>query len=208
LAGVSGIASVSVVPEAVPPPSAEPPRATLLIVDEGRLEDVGGPDAVAELRAREPSVGCLVLSARDDPDETIDLLEAGVLGCVSLRQELSELVRAVEAALRGELSVPSGLISPLLRQQVVRRRDDRVALRRFQLLSARELEVLGLLAGGHNQDEIADILVISPQTVRTHLERIRGKLGVRSRVHAAHLAVEYGLEDRRVRAGGPGAALR
>jgi DNA-binding NarL/FixJ family response regulator len=202
LARVSGIASVSVVAEAVPPPSAEPPRATLLVVDEGRLQGVGGADAVSELKVREPSVGCLVLSASDDPDQTIDLLEAGVLGCVSLRQGLSELVRAVEAALRGEPTVSSGLIAPMLRQQVVRRRDDRATVRRFQLLSARELEVLGLLAGGHDQDEIADILVISPQTVRTHIERIRGKLGVRSRVHAAHLACEYGLEDRRVRVGG------
>jgi two-component system, NarL family, nitrate/nitrite response regulator NarL len=203
-----GVASVTVAGDRAALSLALLSQPTLLIVDGGRLEEVGGPDTVAELSMREPPVRCLVLLEADDAGQMLDLLEAGALGCVSMNQGLSDLVGATESALRGEPTVPPRLLGPLLRQLVARRRGESQIVRRFDVLSPREREVLGLLAGGHDQDDIADILVISPQTVRTHIQRITTKLGVRSRVQAAHLATEHGLVDRRIPAGGGhGAAL-
>jgi DNA-binding NarL/FixJ family response regulator len=183
-------------------------RPALVVADRSCLEAVGGPDTVFELSCGQPPVRFLVLIEASEADQMLELLEAGAMGCVTRDQRVVELVEAVDAALGGHPTVPPWLLGPLLRNLVVRRRDERTIIRRFDVLSPREREVLALLAGGHDQDDIADILVISTQTVRTHIQRVTTKLGVRSRVHAAHLATECGLVDRRVRTGGPDGALR
>ena len=204
LAGTDEAGSVEVAEDATTLSSALSTSSspTLVVADARRLDEIGGPDTVAELSTREPPVTCVVVIDAEDAARALDLLEAGALGCVSTTQGLADLIQAIELALRGEHTVPPPLLGPLLRQLVARRRADTEVVRRFDALSPREREVLGLLAAGRDQDNIAAILVISPQTVRTHIHRIMTKLDVRSRVHAAHLAAEYGLVDRGVRAGG------
>jgi two-component system, NarL family, nitrate/nitrite response regulator NarL len=74
-----------------------------------------------------------------------------------------------------------------------RRQEHDEALRRLSRLTSREREVLSLLAQGGDNDSIAQVLVISPQTARTHIQNVLVKLGVHSRLEAAALAIHNGL---------------
>jgi DNA-binding NarL/FixJ family response regulator len=84
-----------------------------------------------------------------------------------------------------------GLLERLLQQR--RARDE--AARRLSRLTPREREVLTLLAQGGDNDSIARVLVISPQTARTHIQNVLVKLGVHSRLEAAAVAIQNGLVD-------------
>ena len=91
--------------------------------------------------------------------------------------------------------LPSRLLGPLIRglKQQVHEHD--LALRRLSRLSNRELEVLGLLTQGADNERIASHLVISPETARTHVQNVLTKLGVHSRLEAAAFVAANGLSD-------------
>jgi DNA-binding NarL/FixJ family response regulator len=86
------------------------------------------------------------------------------------------------------------MLGGLLRELVNRRREFDATADRIDRLSQREREVLRELAAGHDGDAIACRLFISPQTVRTHIQNVLAKLEVHSRLEAADLAREYGLD--------------
>jgi two-component system nitrate/nitrite response regulator NarL len=87
------------------------------------------------------------------------------------------------------------MLGPLLKRLIVRRREQDEALRRMSRLTRREREVLALLAEGADNDGIAQALVISPQTARTHIQNVLSKLGVHSRLEAAAFVVQNGILD-------------
>jgi two-component system nitrate/nitrite response regulator NarL len=88
------------------------------------------------------------------------------------------------------------MLGPLLSRLILRRREQDDALRRAGRLTRREREVLALLAEGGDNDAIAQRLVISPQTARTHIQNVLSKLGVHSRLEAAAFVIQNGiLED-------------
>jgi two-component system, NarL family, nitrate/nitrite response regulator NarL len=81
--------------------------------------------------------------------------------------------------------------------RLVRRHEEQdQALQRISKLTPRERQVLGLLAEGGDNDAIAQALIISPQTARTHVQNVLGKLGVHSRLEAAALARRHGVVKR------------
>jgi two-component system, NarL family, nitrate/nitrite response regulator NarL len=85
------------------------------------------------------------------------------------------------------------MLGYLLERLIRRRQEQDEAVRRLGRLTAREREVLSLLAEGGDNDSIAQVLVISPQTARTHIQNVLVKLGVHSRLEAAALAIQNGL---------------
>jgi DNA-binding NarL/FixJ family response regulator len=128
-----------------------------------------------------------VLILEDDGSQSIlvQALEAGASGFVSKDQRLVELMNAIRVVHQGGTSIPPQMLEALLGFLLGRRRKIDDAHLRLSRLTRREREVLVLLAEGANNDAIAKILVISPETARTHIQNLMSKLGVHSRLQAA-----------------------
>jgi DNA-binding NarL/FixJ family response regulator len=139
------------------------------------------PDAVRLIHPHAPVV---VLACHEDPDEAVRALAAGASGYLSKDLELDALPRAVAAVAAGEAAVSRRLTSHLV--ECFR---EQPQLRPIKSpLTAREWEVVDLLGPEHTTVEIADTLVISAETVRTHVKSIMRKLGVHSRHEAPEAA--------------------
>jgi len=159
------------------------------------LLDGSVPDLADRVRAED---GCrlLVIGRRAHQAELLQALESGADGFLPPTAPLAELGRALDQIGVGETYIPPGMLSGLLRELINRRRDDDAVLRRFNRLSRRERQVLGLIATGASLQEMASTLFLSHHTVRTHVQNVIEKLGVHSRVEAASMVVEYELLGR------------
>jgi DNA-binding NarL/FixJ family response regulator len=158
--------------------------------------DVDGVDAPAEWAATAAEGGrrVLVLNGRADVTTLVTCLEAGALGYQTKDLDLPGLAAAVAAVSAGEAVVPRHMLGGLLRGLIDRRRQDDDKVRRYNTLTKREREILGLLGRGEDQDSIARTLVISPQTARTHIQNVLTKLGVHSRMEAVAFVHELGAD--------------
>jgi DNA-binding NarL/FixJ family response regulator len=157
---------------------------------------VDGVDVTRAIKDQVPDCRILVLAAREDQDTLLEALEAGASGYLTRESPLSELIEAARLVHRGDILVPPRMLGGLLARLIVRHREEKEASRRVALLTRREKEVLGLLAGGAGKNAIAKALVISPETARTHVQNILEKLGVHSQHEAAAFVRQNGfLED-------------
>jgi DNA-binding NarL/FixJ family response regulator len=151
--------------------------------------------AVGMLSDRVPESRILVVSEEEDEDFLLAVLEAGATGYLTNRSPVGDLIRGVGAVNDGETVVPPHMVGALLRRSIHRRREQDLALRRMSRLTSREREVLILLAKGSGNDAIAETLVISPKTARTHIQNLISKLGVHSRLEAAMFLTRSGISD-------------
>jgi two-component system nitrate/nitrite response regulator NarL len=149
--------------------------------------------ACATVRSRSPRTQILVIAGEESLAALIEALEAGAIGYLSKECPLAELVEAIRSVSRGEMSIPDRMLTPLISQLLKRRRERTDALTRFSRLTRREREVLACLTDGADNDAIARSLVISPETVRTHIQNILAKLGVHSRLEATVFVRRQGL---------------
>jgi len=150
----------------------------------------------SRLHGMEKPPRILVFDAEPDADALLDAIESGADGYATGVHGMSGLAAAIRAIARGESVVPAAMLGSLLRHLIQRQREAAVAAERLVNLTPREREVLALLVEGLDQDRIAAALVISPETARTHLQRVLRKLGVHSRVEAVALVARTGLADR------------
>ena len=139
--------------------------------------------------------GCrtLVLSDREDDDTLLEALESGATGYLTKASPIGELIDAARRVAFGETIVPPRMLGTLLGRLIERRRDHEDAIRQLAALTRREREVLCLLAQGADNAGIAQPLVISPETARTHVQNVLTKLRVHSRLEAAAFVVNNGL---------------
>ena len=147
-----------------------------------------------------PRPRTLVLDHRPDEDALLHAVESGADGYTTGGAGLAAVADAVRAIARGESVVPPAMLGPLLRRLIQRRREADRSAERFGELTRREREVFALLVEGLDHKQIAARLVISPETARTHVQRVLRKLEVRSRVEAVALAARSGIADRLERA--------
>jgi DNA-binding NarL/FixJ family response regulator len=159
------------------------------------LPNGDGIHAAAQIADRVPTCRVIVFSGQEDERVLLDALEAGAAGYLSKESPLVDLIEATRAVHRGEALVPPRMLGAVLQRLIQRRRERDAALRRVGGLTRREREVLGLLAQGADNDEIAQRLVISPETARTHIQNMLGKLGVHSRLEAAAFVVQNAVMD-------------
>jgi DNA-binding NarL/FixJ family response regulator len=147
------------------------------------------------------SVRVLVIGASDDDENIVSSLRAGASGFLVRDAEPSELTRAIRAVAAGEGALsPSGVrrvIDELAAQPDPRRASPAL----LEELTARELEVMALVAGGLSNDEIAAQLVVTPATAKTHVSRVMTKLCAHHRAQVVTLAYETGLVQPRQTAG-------
>ena len=151
----------------------------------------------ADPRRRGPRPRCSILTTFDLDEYVYDALRAGASGFLLKDAPAARALDAIRAVAAGDaLLAPS--ITRRLIEQFARLRRPRAGgrRRRSPTLTARELEVLRLLARGLSNAEIAAELVLGEQTVKTHVGRMLAKLGLRDRVQAVVLAYETGLAGR------------
>lgn len=171
---------------------AERVRPDVAILD-AKLPRCDGIRATALILERVPECRTLILAEEGDDSALVESFENGASGFLTKGCALSELIDAVRAVARGETVVPPRLLGRLLSELIRRRREQDEALKRASRLTRREREVLALLADGADNTAIARSLVISPQTARTHIQNVIGKLGVHSRLEAAMFVTQHGV---------------
>lgn len=160
-----------------------------------RMPVLNGIEATRQITsmAYEPRPKVLVLTTFDLDDYVYEALRAGASGFLLKDAKGSELVQAVRVVADGD-----GLLAPSVTRRLIAefaRRPAASSARPPALseLTPRETEVLQLIAGGLSNAEIAADLVLSEQTVKTHVGRVLSKLGLRDRAQAVVLAYESGL---------------
>jgi DNA-binding NarL/FixJ family response regulator len=157
------------------------------------LQKVNGISATRTLRERVPGCKVLVLSNHQDQAALFDAMQAGANGYLTKAIPLAKLIEAARAVLRGETIVPPAMLGDLLSQLVQSKERQNDVLRRLSRLTRREREVLALLVEGADNDIVAQRLVISPETARTHIQNILSKLDVHSRLEALALVLRNNI---------------
>jgi two-component system response regulator NreC len=149
-----------------------------------------GIDAIAELREASRRTRILMLSMQDDPAYVRRAFSAGANGYLLKEAADSELVQAVRDVAQGRR-----YLHPVLGARLAAAEADAKRLAPTDPLSAREHDVLRLLALGHTNQEISELLFLSIRTVETHRARIMHKLGLTSRADLVRYALATGVLD-------------
>lgn len=167
-----------------------------------------GTDGLAATRliSADPAlthVRVVILTTFEVDDYVVQSLRAGASGFLGKGSEPDELLSAIRIAAGGEAllspAATKGLIARFLAQDGTAGEDrDPARAERLETLTGREREVLVQVAGGLSNDEIAERLVVSPLTVKTHVNRAMAKLGARDRAQLVVIAYESGLVRPRV----------
>ena len=146
-----------------------------------------GIAATAEIKQRFPDVEVVALTSFIEEERVTAALEAGATGYLLKDADADDVAVAVRRAHAGEVHLDPQ-VARLLARRIRSRRDDEPAR---EPLTEREREVLGLVAKGHSNKEIAALLDITERTARTHVSNILGKLDLASRTQAALWAIEH-----------------
>ncbi len=186
-----------------------------LILMDVRMPVMDGLEATRAIKEELPEVSILIVTTQESQDYLLEAIRAGAAGYVLKGSSRDELVGAVRGVLGGESPLNGGLAMRLLKRlaheleletksssspapQSTEPAGSNIVSERPQApplvpLTDREIEVLHLLAAGKTNPQIAQELVISVSTVKTHVEHIIAKLGVSDRTQAAVRAVEWGV---------------
>jgi two-component system response regulator DegU len=154
-----------------------------------RMPEMDGLEAARKIRERFPSVGAIMLTAYDDRQFVVEAVRAGARGYVLKARDAEHLIQTVRLVAGGNMVIDPQLVVALAEELSQAKERDR----RAETLTAREIEVLQLLAFGHTNRDIAEKLFISPDTVKTHLEHIFEKLGASDRTAAVAEALRRRL---------------
>jgi NarL family two-component system response regulator LiaR len=151
-----------------------------------------GLEASRQIKKVAPNTAILILTAYDDDNYVLGLLEAGAAGYLMKSARGQDLVEAVRAIRAGESVLHPMIIEKLLKQAMIKP-PGAVDRKIKELLSDREMEMLKLLATGMSNKEIADKLFLSLRTVKAHMSNIFTKMSVASRSEALVEALRKGL---------------
>ena len=152
---------------------------------------LNGIEATRQLIAAMPLIRVVALSMHSDRRFVIEMLRAGARGFVLKQSAFEELVRAVEAVLRGETFLSAGVVDVVVRDYVHKLAGtDSPA---YLQLTQRERQILQLMAEGRNTKEISEAVHISPKTVETHRNSIKAKLGIETLAGLTKFAIREGI---------------
>ncbi len=164
-----------------------------IVVMDIRLPGGNGIEACREIVAQSPESKVIMLTSFAEDDMLFEAIAAGAAGYVLKQIGGDDLVRAIEAVGRGE-----ALLDPVLTQRVfarvreAQRRDEQSA---FSQLTDQEMRVLGLVAEGKTNREIAQALFLGEGTVRNYVSSILSKLSLTNRAEAAAYAVQHNIKS-------------
>lgn len=152
-----------------------------------------GIEVARRISDASPTTVVLVLTVSAHEEDVVEALTAGARGYLAKGTSPDSLVAGIEAAARGESMISAEVASKLFARLRATNGEQRVEEAPTTFLSAREIEILRLLAAGRQNGDIADELVISPFTVRNHISNLLRKLQLQNRTQAAAYAIRHGL---------------
>ena len=164
-----------------------------VVVMDVRMPVLDGIEATRRLRSDDTAPPVLALTTFDDDEVLAGMLRAGAAGFVLKGIPAEDLQRAVRTVAAGDAWLDPSVTARVLS---IYREAARVDAPALDVLTARETEVLRLIASGLTNDEIAAELVLSPGTVKTHVNHIFFKLELRNRAEAVIFAFDHGLVRR------------
>jgi two-component system response regulator DevR len=165
----------------------ESTRPDVVLLD-ARLPDISGVEVCRRLSVSHPGVAVVILTTYTDPDLVQECIQAGARGYVVKDVERFSLKESIRAVYRGQ-----SVLAPQVAGHVIERaRTPQQAGSKRAALSASQVAILRLISRGHSNREIAAEVHLSENTVKTHVQEIFRKLGVRNRVEAAILAGKSG----------------
>ena len=172
-------------------------RKTLQFEPEVAVLDIGMPllngiEAARQITRKAPAVHVLILSMHSDEAYITQALQAGAKGYLLKDSADTDLIRAVEDVAAGR-SFLSPAVARVMLDDYVRQLAGKGIVDRYDALSEREREIFQLVAEGHSNKEIADILSISPATVETHRAHILQKLDLHNTAELVLYAVRRGV---------------
>lgn len=182
--GMSVVGIAGTVEEAVSRAAQFHPR--VVVMDYG-LPDGTGAEAARRIKANQADIEIVMMTGVSGGAVLAEALEAGCSGFVPKQSHYSMLIAAINGVVDGQVQVPPDLMAELiahLRQRPTPQGSD---------LTARELELLRLIAAGESTAAIASQLFLSVHTVRNHVARILTKLQAHTRLEAVAIAVRHGL---------------
>lgn len=153
------------------------------------MPQMDGLEAILEIRKNWPEAKIIVLTSFSDDEKVFSAIRNGALGYLLKESSPQDLLQAIQIVARGE-----GFLSPTIASKVMRELNQPPKLPPTKdPLTEREVEILQLVAQGLTNDEIAEKLVLSERTVRTHVSNILAKLQLANRTQAALYALKEGL---------------
>jgi DNA-binding NarL/FixJ family response regulator len=159
-----------------------------------RMPRMDGADATREIRTVMPDTQVVILTTYADDDSLFPALQAGARGYLTKDASAEEIAHAIATVAAGGTHLDPAIQQRLVAAVIATSPDRRVAPPRLpDALTPREAEVLALIANGLSNAEIAQRLVVSTATVKTHVNRIFSKTGVRDRAQAVRYAYSHGL---------------
>ena len=158
-----------------------------------RMPTMDGIAATRELIARVPSAKVVILTTFEEDEYVVGALRAGASGFLLKRSSPEELLRAIYTVAAGDALLSPSVTRRVIERFAVRGRAGDLPHPELSRLTDRERDILGWVATGASNDEIADSLVLSPATVRTHVGRAMTKLGARDRAQLVVFAIQSGL---------------
>ena len=155
-----------------------------------RLPDGTGAEATRAIKARWPTARVVMLTAVQDDETVIESIQAGADGYLTKDRAVDDVVQAVRSARNGEALLPRSVMIDIA-NRVRTRRDRGNEQLAPEPLTPRELEVLRALADGLPSPEICERLVISRNTLRTHIQNIMSKLHAHSKLEAVTVGLRF-----------------
>jgi two-component system NarL family response regulator len=165
-----------------------------VVLMDQRLPDGMGVEATRTIKARWPGSRIIMLTAIDDDETVLESIQAGADGYLTKDKAIDDVVATVRAANAGATLLPRDVIVTIAKR-VAESRDRQAERTPVEPLTPRELEVLKSLVEGLSTPEICTRLVITPNTLRTHVQNIMGKLHVHSKLEAVSFALRYKLVE-------------
>ncbi|HFK1545626.1 response regulator [Bacillus albus] len=157
------------------------------------MPEMDGVEATGCIKKEYPDVKVIVLTSFSDQAHVLPALRAGASGYILKDVEPDQLVEAIRSAYKGNIQLHPDIANALLSQTLpVEEKEEELSIQ-VNVLTARENEVLQLLAKGMSNKEIASVLVITEKTVKAHVSSILSKLNLSDRTQAALYAVKNGI---------------
>ncbi|PEX74451.1 DNA-binding response regulator [Bacillus cereus] len=157
------------------------------------MPEMDGVEATAYIKKKYPNVKVIVLTSFSDQAHVLPALRAGASGYILKDVEPDQLVEAIRSAYKGNIQLHPDIANALLSQTLpVEEKEEEPSIQ-VDVLTARENEVLQLLAKGMSNKEVASVLVITEKTVKAHVSSILSKLNLSDRTQAALYAVKNGI---------------
>lgn len=166
---------------------AEELQPDTILMDIG-MPGMDGMEATRRVKEENPNINVLVLTVHRSDEYFFEMLKAGASGYILKGADIDDLVNAIRSVSRGEVFLYPSMAKKLLQEYLERSKEAR-----DDVLSTREREVLGLLAEGYSNKEIAERLFISLSTVHTHRSNLMNKLGLSSRRELIQYAHKKGI---------------